>query len=65
MIHCACVTKETIFHLLDFLGRTEIQIRDIFEASRTVKGPIIKRLPLYEVSSGEVIIKIDLQLFEN
>ena len=49
----------------DFLGRTEIQVSSILEASKSIRGPIIKRLPLYEVESGEVILKLDLQLFES
>jgi hypothetical protein len=27
------------------------------------RGPLIKRLPLYEVKSGEIVLKLDLQLF--
>ena len=47
----------------DFLGRTEMRLKDVLEDTRQIKGPIIKILKLYEVASGEVIVKLDLQLF--
>ena len=47
----------------DFLGRTEIRVKDIYDESQTRKGPIVKRLSLQDVSSGEVIVKFDLQIF--
>lgn len=54
----------TLFLLLpDFLGRTEIRINDIFNETRATKGPITKHLPLHEVDSGQVIVKLDLQIF--
>ena len=49
----------------DFLGRTEIRIQDIMKETRETKGPILKQLILHEVDSGEVELKLDLQLFEN
>ena len=47
----------------DFLGRTEIRIADIHKDSQQRMGPISKRLKLLEVDSGEVIVKLTLQLF--
>ena len=49
----------------DFLGRTEIRIQDILKETRETKGPILKQLILHETDSGEVELKLDLQLFEN
>lgn len=49
----------------DFLGRTEMRVIEILKESRTRKGPITKRLLLHEVSSGEVVVKLDLQLYDN
>ena len=40
-----------------------MRLKDVLEDTRQIKGPIIKRLKLYEVASGEVIVKLDLQLF--
>ena len=51
--------------LSDFLGRTEVRVNDILTESRTRRGPITKRLLLHEVSSGEVVVKLDLQLYDN
>ena len=48
---------------LEFLGRTEVRISDILQDSKIYRGPLIKRLPLYEVESGEIVLKLDLQLF--
>ena len=50
---------------IDFLGRTEVRIKDIMKETHQTHGPIIKRLALHEVESGEVIVKLDLQLYEN
>jgi len=48
---------------VDFLGRTEVRIHDILKERSATKGPITKRLLLHEVESGEVVVKLDLQLF--
>lgn len=47
----------------DFLGRTEIRIKDIYAATKKTKGPIAKRLTLHEVETGEVMVKLDLQIY--
>ncbi|KAK2154784.1 hypothetical protein LSH36_257g02045 [Paralvinella palmiformis] len=61
---CITVYDRDLFSPNDFLGRTEIRIRDIVEETREKKGPLLKRLKLYEVESGEVVVKLDLQIFE-
>jgi len=62
---CITLYDRDIFTPNDFLGRTEVRIQDIFSETKVTKGPITKRLPLHEVESGEVILKLDLQLYEN
>ena len=50
------------FYLLpssDFLGRTEVSLANLLSKG---KGPWHERLLLYEVESGEVVVKIELQL---
>lgn len=48
----------------DFLGRTEVRIKDILQEKQATEGPITKHLPLHEVDSGQVVVKLDLQLFD-
>lgn len=47
----------------DFLGRTEIRLADI-KKDQGSKGPITKRLLLHEVPTGEIVVRLDLQLFD-
>jgi hypothetical protein len=47
----------------EFLGRTEVRIADILLATQTHNGPIIKKLMLRLVKTGEVTLKLDLMLF--
>ena len=49
----------------DFLGRTEVRMNEVLEEAKVKKGPITKRLILHEVDTGEVIVKLDLQLYES
>lgn len=49
--------------LTDFLGRTEIRLAEI-KKDQGSKGPITKRLLLHEVPTGEIVVRLDLQLFE-
>lgn len=42
-----------------------MRVIEILKESQTRKGPITKRLLLHEVSSGEVVVKLDLQLYDN
>ncbi len=48
----------------EFLGRTEVAVSKILEESRNLKTPLLKRLPLHEVESGEITVKVHLQIFE-
>ena len=50
---------------VDFLGRTEVRVKDILAETRKVKGSITKRLLLHEVETGEVLVKLNLQLFDS
>ena len=38
---------------------------EVLEEAKVKKGPITKRLILHEVDTGEVIVKLDLQLYES
>ncbi|XP_033740435.1 LOW QUALITY PROTEIN: intersectin-1-like [Pecten maximus] len=61
---CITVFDRDLFSPNDFLGRTEICVKEIMDENKTTKGPITKRLLLHEVSSGEVLVKLDLQLYD-
>ena len=58
------INSYELLSLPDFLGRTEVRIKDILKETHQTRGPIIKRLLLHEVETGEVIVKLDLQLYE-
>ncbi|XP_074658567.1 intersectin-1-like isoform X3 [Tubulanus polymorphus] len=62
---CITVYDRDLFTPNDFLGRTEIRVHDILSETRAKRGPITKRMQLLEVESGEVIVKLDLQLYGN
>ena len=49
--------------LSDFLGRTEIRVADI-KKDQGSKGPVTKCLLLHEVPTGEIVVRLDLQLFD-
>ncbi|KAK8739498.1 hypothetical protein OTU49_003357, partial [Cherax quadricarinatus] len=63
---CITVYEKGYFKPNEFLGRTEIKIHQIYEESRSEPGaqPQLHKLRLHEVKSGEVILKISLQLFD-
>jgi len=61
---CLTVLNRDSFSPNEFLGRTEVRLCDIVEDSKTYRGPLIKRMPLLEVESGEIVFKLDLQLFD-
>ncbi|XP_044748493.1 intersectin-1 isoform X2 [Coccinella septempunctata] len=68
-IHDEVVTFE-VFELSAFtpdvsLGRCELRITDILRETENSTGPIIKKLLLRQAESGELTIKLDLQLFKN
>lgn len=48
---------------LDFLGRTEVPVATIKKEMES-KGATNRRLLLHEVPTGEVWVKLDLQLYE-
>ncbi|XP_036400714.1 intersectin-1 isoform X2 [Megalops cyprinoides] len=60
---CVTVFERDQFSPDDFLGRTEIRLADI-KKDQGSKGPITKRLLLHEVPTGEIVIRLDLQLFD-
>ena len=65
------VNKIRIFQILiffnsEFAGRTEMKVASIQHEikSQRIKGPINKKLLLREVNCGEIVIKVDLLLFD-
>ncbi|XP_072556765.1 intersectin-1-like isoform X3 [Paramormyrops kingsleyae] len=60
---CVTVFERDQFSPDDFLGRTEIRLADI-KKDQGLKGPITKRLLLHEVPTGEIVVRLDLQLFD-
>lgn len=62
--HCQLMPEQGLCVLLsDFLGRTEIRVADI-KRDQGSKGPVTKCLLLHEVPTGEIVVRLDLQLFE-
>ncbi|XP_052810180.1 intersectin-1-like isoform X1 [Mya arenaria] len=62
---CITVFDRDLFSPNDFLGRTEIRVKDILrEAGKDGRRPIVKRLILHEVPTGEVVVKLDLHLYD-
>nr|UGW01545.1 epidermal growth factor receptor [Eriocheir sinensis] len=61
-------TERSLLHRQQskFLGRTEIKIHQVYEETRHQPGaqPQVHKLALQEAKTGEVILKISLQLFE-
>ncbi|XP_077977214.1 intersectin-1-like isoform X2 [Glandiceps talaboti] len=64
---CITVFDRDFFSPNDFLGRTEICVSDIMKEIQDPKmrRPFVKKLLLHEVDTGEVTIKLDLQLFQD
>ncbi|XP_076372509.1 dynamin associated protein 160 isoform X6 [Tachypleus tridentatus] len=62
---CITVFDRDLFSPNDFLGRTEIRVAEIHKYTKETMGPVTQRLLLYEVETGEVVLKFDLQLFNN
>lgn len=54
-----------IFVFEEFLGRAELKLQDIYSESQNVNGALTKKLILHQVESGEVVVKLDLQMFGN
>ncbi|XP_060608466.1 intersectin-1-like isoform X3 [Ruditapes philippinarum] len=62
---CITVFDRDLFSPNDFLGRTEIRVKDILkETADQGRRPILKHLILHEVQTGEVVVKLDLHLFD-
>ncbi|XP_063874279.1 intersectin-1-like isoform X14 [Scylla paramamosain] len=63
---CITVYEKGYFKPNEFLGRTEIKIHQVHEESRHQPGaqPQVYKLALQEAKTGEVILKISLQLFD-
>nr|XP_037281605.1 intersectin-1-like isoform X2 [Rhipicephalus microplus] len=62
---CITVFNRELFSPNDFLGRTEVRVWDIVRETRQTRGPITKQLRLFEVDQGEVVIRLDLHIFES
>ncbi|XP_042812645.1 intersectin-1 isoform X3 [Panthera tigris] len=60
---CITVFERDQFSPDDFLGRTEIRVADI-KKDQGSKGPVTKCLLLHEVPTGEIVVRLDLQLFD-
>ncbi|XP_069742821.1 intersectin-2-like isoform X2 [Narcine bancroftii] len=60
---CITVFERDQFSPDDFLGRTEVPVATIKKEQES-KGPTTKRLLLHEVPTGEVWVRLDLQLYE-
>lgn len=54
--------NSVLFLLLEFLGRTEIPVATIKKEMEN-KGSVTRRLLLHEVPTGEVWVRLDLQLY--
>ncbi|KAK3893529.1 hypothetical protein Pcinc_002655 [Petrolisthes cinctipes] len=63
---CITVYEKGYFKPNEFLGRTEIKIHQVYEETLHQQGaqPQLHKLALQETRSGEVILKISLQLFD-
>ncbi|XP_051951880.1 intersectin-2a isoform X1 [Xyrauchen texanus] len=60
---CLTIFERDQFSPDDFLGRTEIPVATI-KKDQDGKGPLVRRLLLHEVPTGEVKVRLDLQLYE-
>uniref|UniRef100_A0A8C1L6I9 Intersectin 2a n=1 Tax=Cyprinus carpio TaxID=7962 RepID=A0A8C1L6I9_CYPCA len=60
---CLTIFERDQFSPDDFLGRTEVPVATI-KKDQDGKGPLARRLLLHEVPTGEVKVRLDLQLFK-
>ncbi|TSO15219.1 Intersectin-2 [Bagarius yarrelli] len=60
---CITVFERDQFSPDDFLGRTEVPVATI-KKDQDGKGPLTRRLLLHEVPTGEVRVRLDLQLYD-
>uniref|UniRef100_A0AAQ4R6B1 Intersectin 2b n=1 Tax=Gasterosteus aculeatus aculeatus TaxID=481459 RepID=A0AAQ4R6B1_GASAC len=61
---CITIFERDQFSPDVFLGRTEVPVATIKKELEN-KGPVTRRLLLHEVPTGEVWVRLDLQLFGN
>ncbi|XP_059206845.1 intersectin-2b [Centropristis striata] len=61
---CITIFERDQFSPDDFLGRTEVPVATIKKELEN-KGPVTRRLLLHEVPTGEVWVRLDLQLYVN
>ncbi|XP_042565924.1 intersectin-2a isoform X3 [Clupea harengus] len=61
---CLTVFERDQFSPDDFLGRTEVPVATI-KKDQEIKGPALRRLLLHEVPTGEVRVRLDLQLYDS
>ncbi|XP_016400139.1 intersectin-2-like [Sinocyclocheilus rhinocerous] len=61
---CITIFEREQFLPDDFLGRTEVPLATIKKELEN-KGPSTRRLLLHEVPTGEVWVRLDLQLFDH
>uniref|UniRef100_A0A3B3BWE1 Intersectin 2b n=1 Tax=Oryzias melastigma TaxID=30732 RepID=A0A3B3BWE1_ORYME len=59
---CITISDRAQFSPDEFLGRTEIPVATIKKEMEN-KGPVTRRLLLHEVPTGEVWVRLDLQLY--
>uniref|UniRef100_A0AAR5QBU5 Intersectin-1 n=1 Tax=Dendroctonus ponderosae TaxID=77166 RepID=A0AAR5QBU5_DENPD len=57
------VLEHNPYSLDEFLGKAELNLHDVYTESQNTNGPLIKKLILHQVESGELTVKIDLHLF--
>ncbi|XP_058612265.1 intersectin-2a isoform X2 [Onychostoma macrolepis] len=60
---CLTIFERDQFSPDDFLGRTEAPVATI-KKDQDGKGPLVRRLLLHEVPTGEVKVRLDLQLYD-
>uniref|UniRef100_A0A8C1VKH8 Intersectin 2a n=1 Tax=Cyprinus carpio TaxID=7962 RepID=A0A8C1VKH8_CYPCA len=60
---CLTIFERDQFSPDDFLGRTEVPVATV-KKDQESKGPLVRRLLLHEVPTGEVKVRLDLQLFD-
>ncbi|TRY57085.1 hypothetical protein DNTS_023972 [Danionella cerebrum] len=60
---CLTIFERDQFSPDDFLGRTEVPVATI-KKDQDGKGPLVRRLLLHEVPTGELKVRLDLQLYE-
>lgn len=47
----------------EFLGKAELKLMDVYVQHLSTNGPLTKKLILHQVESGEIVVKLDLQMF--